>query len=340
MPNRAANLPGTPIGKKLFLVCLILSIIFVLSMLTALFFGPSSIDFSEILSFISGGGSLDPTTETILLKIRLPRIILAAVVGATLSIGGMVFQALLRNPLAEPYILGISGGSAVGAIGGILLGLSFFPGVTVFSFAGSLVTMGAILLMAGGRSFAKSDSLLLGGVMMNSFCGAIIMFLISISNVAKVQQIIFWLMGDLSMLSSNRMFILILCLPCFAVIFLLSRPLNIMLAGKEAAIAMGIDVTLYSNVLLLVTSLMVSLVVCLSGLIGFVGLLVPHLFRLILGPDHRLLGPACVLGGASYLVICDVLARTLPQQGEMPVGIITALVGAPIFIFLLWRARR
>ncbi len=294
----------------------------------------------EIFSFVSGGDSTDLTASTILWKIRLPRIILAAVVGAALSLGGMVFQALLRNPLAEPYILGISGGSAVGAISGILLGLSFFPGVTLFSFFGSMATLGAVLVLSGGRSSTRKDSLLLGGVMMNAFCGAFIMFLISMSQGTQVQEILYWLMGDLSMASSSNLFLLLLCFPCFVVILLLARPLNILLTGRDAAIAMGVNVRLISTILLITTSMMISLVVCQSGLIGFVGLLIPHFLRILLGADHRLLGPSCILGGGSFLVLCDVLARTLPEHGEMPVGVITALIGAPLFIFLLWRSRR
>lgn len=147
-------------------------------------------------------------------------------------------------------------------------------------------------------------------------------------------------MGDLSMSADGQLALLLLCLPCFTVALLLARSMNILLAGREAAIAMGVNVRRVSSVLLPTTSLMVSLVVCLSGLIGFGGLIIPHLFRLLLGPDHRLLGHGCLLGGAGYLVLCDLLARTLPQQGEMPVGVITALIGAPLFLLLLWRARR
>ncbi len=340
MRNKTESLPITPIIKKLTVICSILTVVFILSILTALANGPSSISLGEIFSFFDDADPTNSTAGTILWKIRLPRIILAAVVGATLSLGGMVFQALLRNPLAEPYILGISGGSAVGAISGILLGLPFFPGVTIFSFLGSMLTLGAVLILSGGRSPTGNNSLLLGGVMMNAFCGAFIMFLISISQGSKVQEIIYWLMGDLAMASSSNLSLLLLCLPCFIVILLLARPLNIMLTGREAAIAMGINVRLISMVLLITTSMMVSLVVCQSGLIGFVGLLIPHLFRISLGADHRLLGPSCILGGSSFLVLCDLFARTLPKHGEIPVGVITALIGAPLFIFLLWRSRR
>jgi iron complex transport system permease protein len=260
-----------------------------------------------------------------------------------LALGGLVFQALLRNPLAEPYILGISGGSAIGAILAMLLGLTHFPGVTIFSFAGSIAVLAIVTLLASrtmGNTALSKDSLLLGGVMMNAFCAAVIMFLISMVRTFQVQHILFWLMGDLSVIKTSQLPILFLVIPCFAVIFMLARPMNLLLMGRETAAAMGINVKVSIMLLLLVTSLMVSVVVSFSGLIGFVGLLIPHVFRLIIGPDHRVLVPACLLGGASYLVVCDLLARVLPSSGEMPVGIITALIGAPLFIFLLLRAKR
>ena len=176
--------------------------------------------------------------------------------------------------------------------------------------------------------------------MVNAFCGAIIMFLISVSQTTQMHKIIFWLMGDLSSAGSDSLPLLLGVLPCFLLIFLLAQPLNLLLTGQESATAMGVNVKVVMLVLLVVTSLMVSLTVCQSGLIGFVGLTVPHVLRLIVGPDHRILIPACILTGASYLVVCDLLARSLPSQGEMSVGIVTALVGAPLFIGLLWRSRQ
>jgi len=328
-----------PIKRRLVTVLSVLTIVLLLSMLAALATGSSSISFKDILLSLSGGNATDPTTETILWQIRLPRVILAVVVGAVLSLGGMVFQALLRNPLAEPYILGISGGSAIGAIGGIMLDLAFFPGVTLLSFLGSMLTLVIVLILSGGSSSTSKNSLLLGGVMMNAFCGALIMFLISISQGAKVQEIIYWLMGDLSLAGNSNIPLLLLCLPCFLIILLFGRTLNLLLLGREAATAMGVNVRFVTFVLLVTTSMMVTLVVCQSGLIGFVGLLIPHLLRMLLGADHRLIGPSCILAGGSFLVLCDLLARTVPSNGEMPVGVITALIGAPLFIFLLWRSR-
>jgi len=174
---------------------------------------------------------------------------------------------------------------------------------------------------------------------MNAFCAAIIMFLISMTRSFQVQHILYWLMGDLATIQKGQLSILLLVVPCFVVIFIMARPMNLLLLGRETAAAMGINVKNTVLLLLVITSLMVSIIVSLSGLIGFVGLVIPHIFRLVLGPDHRLLVPSCLLGGASYLILCDLLARILPSSGELPVGIVTALIGAPLFIILMLRHR-
>jgi iron complex transport system permease protein len=328
----------SPVCRKLITVTLILSLLLSVAVLLGLTCGSSG-DTAAAWQLLLGQGAPDATLETIVWQLRWPRVVLAAGVGATLSLGGLVFQALLRNPLAEPYILGVSGGSAVGAILGILAGFSLFPGMAICSFAGSLAVLLLVLLLSK-RKEGSSDALLLGGVMVNAFCGAIIMFLISISKTVQVQKMIFWLMGDLSAAGTASLPLLLGVIPCFLLIFLLAQPLNLLLTGRETASAMGVNVAAVTLVLLITTSLMVSLAVCHSGLIGFVGLTIPHILRLILGSDHRVLVPACLLTGASYLIFCDLLARSLPSQGEMAVGIVTAMVGAPLFIVLLWRERR
>lgn len=283
----------------------------------------------------------DPMLDTIIWQIRFPRVLLATLVGAALSLGGLVFQALLRNPLAEPYILGISGGSAIGAIIGILMGFSRFPGVSFMAFAGSIAILLLILVMSSGQTILKKDALLLSGVMVNAFCAAVIMFLVSMTQDSRLHNIIFWLMGDLSMVDMGHVGILaaILC-PCFILIFWFSNSMNLLLMGKEMAQTLGVNIKTVTVILLVTTSFMVSATVSYCGLVGFVGLVVPHLLRLVFGPDHRVLVPACVLGGGAYLVSCDVLARVLPKQGEMPAGVITAMIGAPLFIFLLKKTRR
>jgi len=338
---KAAAPHAYPILKRILAVSLLLGSLLIISAFLGISMGSTEQSIRQILAVLTGHADQYPTLSSIVWRIRLPRVVLAALVGATLSLGGLVFQALLRNPLAEPYILGVSGGSAVGAIIGILLGMSPFPGVAFFAFAGSMATLLLVLLIASTRSAMKKDTLILAGVMVNAFCSSVIMFLISLTQDSRLHNILFWLMGDLSMSDTHRtLMLLVALLPCFAALFLLARPMNILLMGEEMAANMGVDVRLIPLVLLLVTSFMVSLVVCYTGLLGFVGLVMPHLLRLLFGPDHRVLVPACILGGGAYLILCDLLARSLPSQGEMPVGVITAMVGAPLFILLLRRSRR
>lgn len=330
-----------PIAARVPIVCFLLTALLLLSALTALGAGSTQQNWQDVIAILLGYGDLNSTTADIVLRIRLPRIILAALAGAALSLGGLVFQALLRNPLAEPYILGISGGSAVGAIIGILLGLGHFPYLVLLSFAGSLVTLLLVLVIASGRAAMKRDSIILAGVMLNAFCGAVIMFFLSVTQDARLHGVLFWLMGDLSMSSlwQNALLAVFLA-PCFTLILLLARPLNLLLLGEEMAANMGVNVRFVFLLLLCTASLMVSATVSHTGLLGFIGLVIPHLLRLLLGPDHRVLVPACLFSGGAYLIGCDLLARTLPAQGEMPVGVITALIGVPLFIFLLQRTRR
>ena len=329
-------------GVKIILTSFLLGGILLISGLLAISAGSSGTQFQETLAILTGNSDPGSAAATIVWQIRLPRVVLAACVGSVLALGGLVFQALLRNPLAEPYILGISGGSAIGAILAMLIGLAYFPGVALFAFGGSLLVLFFIIIPAGaslGNSMLSRDSLLLGGVMMNAFCAAVIMFLISMTRSFQVQHILYWLMGDLASMQKSQLPILLLVVPCFAAIFILARPMNLLLLGRETAAAMGINVKQTVLLLLVITSMMVSITVSLSGLVGFVGLVIPHIFRLLLGPDHRILVPACILGGGSYLILCDLLARILPTSGEMPVGIITAMIGAPLFIILLLRKR-
>ncbi|MGD9086136.1 MAG: iron ABC transporter permease [Desulfobacterales bacterium] len=327
--------------SRLAWISVILLGILLIAISLGLSIGPTQSGLRAALATLFSPRESDPVLYSIVWGIRLPRVLLASIVGATLSLGGLVFQALLRNPLAEPFILGVSGGSAIGAIIGILLGLSRFPGICFTSFLGSLGTLALILIMSTGKSILRKDALLLSGVMVNAFCSAIIMFLVSITQDARLHNIIFWLMGDLSASDLPQVAILgAILIPCFVIVFVFSHAMNLLMMGKDMALTMGINIKAVTLVLLIVTSFMVSATVSFSGLVGFVGLVIPHLLRLLLGPDHRILVPACLFGGAAYLVLCDLLARTLPQQGEMPAGVITALIGAPLFIILLKRSRK
>lgn len=303
--------------------------------------GSTDSGIKDIFQNLLGTKEPDSMLYTIIWQIRFPRVLLAALVGAALSLGGLVFQALLRNPLAEPYILGISGGSAIGAIIGILVGLSRFPGVTLTAFTGSIATLLLILAMSSGQTILKKDALLLSGVMVNAFCAAVIMFLVSITQDSRLHNIIFWLMGDLSLGDMKHVGILAATLlPCFFLVFWLSNPMNLLLMGKEMAQTLGVNIKAVTFTLLVATSFMVSATVSYCGLVGFVGLVMPHMLRLVFGPDHRVLVPACIFGGGTYMIFCDLVARTFSKQGEMPVGVITAMIGAPLFIYLLKRSSR
>ena len=271
---------------RLIWISLILLVVLLIAFSLGLSLGPTQGGIRSAFSALFSTAESDSVIYDIIWRIRFPRVLLAAIVGATLSLGGLVFQALLRNPLAEPFILGISGGSAIGAIIGILLGLSRFPGICFTSFLGSLGTLALILVMSTGKSILRKDALLLSGVMVNAFCSAIIMFLVSITQDARLHNIIFWLMGDLSAADLPQVVILgAILIPCFILIFLFSHAMNLLMLGEEMALTMGINIKAVTLSLLVVTSFMVSITVSFSGLVGFVGLVIPHLLRLALGPD-------------------------------------------------------
>lgn len=326
--------------KRVAFICSPLFVLLMVSMFFGLGTGSSGGGLHDVWNslfcLITGQGETDSMAHAIIWRIRFPRVIMAALAGAVLSLGGLVFQAILRNPLAEPYILGVSGGSAIGAIIGILAGMSRFPGVSLTAFAGSMTTLVMVVMMSSGKTSLKKDSVILSGVMVNAFCSAVIMFLISLTQDDRLHNIMFWLMGDLSSADTKQAVMLfVTVIPCFILIFFLSHPMNLLLMGREMAQSKGINTKLVTLVLLVMTSFMVSVAVCQCGLLGFVGLVVPHILRLTFGPDHRILVPSCILAGGAFMVVCDLLARWLPKQGEMPVGVITAMIGAPLFIILL-----
>jgi iron complex transport system permease protein len=289
----------------------------------------------ESLLGLKGAGN--ETERTIILSLRLPRAILAGMVGAGLSVSGATFQALLRNPLADPYILGVSSGAAVGAILAILLGLGTHSlGLPLASFLGALLTV--LVVFYFGRQGRKihPHTLLLAGVIIGSFLSALIMFFISVSQKEELHTIIFWLMGDFSFSNARAIFIIFPYI--FLGIFLLyfrSRQFNLILSGEENAVQLGVDVERLKLISYLSASLLTAASVSVCGLIGFVGLIIPHSVRLIFGPDHRLLIPASAFIGASFLIASDTVARTLLAPTELPVGVITAAFGGPFFIYLL-----
>ncbi len=256
--------------KKITSVSVIMVIFLACVMILGLCFGSSGSGLRSFAETIESFSNPDSLYYTIIWKIRFPRVLIAAMVGATLSLGGLVFQALMRNPLAEPYILGISGGSAIGAIIGILLNLSRFPGVSILAFLGGMGTLFLVLLISTGKTLLKKESLLLSGVMVNAFCSAVIMFLISLTQDARIHNIMFWLMGDLSSGGKSEALVMgIILLPCFVIIFWFANSMNLLLMGKEMALSMGVNVKLITVSLLMISSFMVSATVCYCGLVGF-----------------------------------------------------------------------
>ena len=312
--------------------------------LISLCVGSVHIDLIKVLralpNALTGTISLSSQEELILFSVRLPRIIFAGIVGASLSLGGVVFQAMLRNPLADPYVLGISGGSALGAIAGIIIGASsFYLGIPLLAFCGALATVFLVFVVAGGtRGPLLDNSLLLSGVVVNAFFSAAILFFLSIVNSMELHSITFWLMGDLSRTSFKEISLAAVCLIAgFLIIYAQARKLNIIVQGEDVALHLGVNIEHTKQLLLIVTSLITAVAVSMAGIIGFVGIMVPHMMRLVFGSDHRLLLPTSAIFGASFLVVADTLARLVLAPAELPVGVITALCGAPYFIFLLKR---
>jgi iron complex transport system permease protein len=322
--------------SKVLFFSLAMCAVLLLVAAVSLLLGTAEISLSQIMGLFSGNLQVDDSTRLIIFKIRLPRIVLAGLVGFSLSLGGVVFQAILRNPLADPFILGVSSGSAFGAVLGIVFGLSFSLGIPVMSFAGALLTIYLLMTIGARKMGMESSTILLTGVVINAFFGAIIMFFVSIATDSTLHSMLYWLYGDLSQ-SRYTQLVLVAPILIMASIFLysFSRHLNIMTAGDEAALQLGVDVETIKRICLLLVSLIIGLVVAFSGLIGFVGLMVPHLARMAFGSDHRLLFPVASLGGASFLIAADTLARTIISPNELPVGVITAFMGAPFFIYLL-----
>jgi iron complex transport system permease protein len=320
--------------RSLFLVSVGGLVFLILSALAGLASGPAGLGLDQVWAGLIG--TAEPKVVSIVCQVRLPRVILAGLAGAGLSLGGLVLQAVLRNPLAEPYILGVSGGAGVGAVSGILLGLPFFPGVGLSAFGGGLGVTALVLGLAG-RRIAQREGLLLAGVMANAFCSAIILTLLSFSPSLELQTALYWLMGHFSLPPGWHLLSLALTvMGTLVVFFFLAQDMNILLIGHNAALGLGVRVRALVWVLLILVAWVISAIVALCGLIGFVGLVVPHILRLILGPEHRILVPACFFGGGGFLILCDILARTLPAQ-VIPVGVVTALVGAPLFVLLLAR---
>ncbi len=288
------------------------------------------------------GGQMNMDYE-ILFRIRLPRVLLAAIIGAALAAAGCVFQAVLRNPLADPYILGISSGAGLGTMTAVMLGWTWsLMGVSAMmlaAFVGALCTTWLVWLIGRAAGRANMTALLLAGVVVNAFFSALIMFLTSIARARQVQTTMFWLMGSIAQMQRFEVVAATALLVAAGVMVLLrlGPSLNLLSFGQEDAAAAGLSVSTVCLVAFAVSALMTSAAVCLGGLIGFVGLIVPHAVRLAAGPDHRQLIPVSALVGGAFVVLADTIARVIVAPAMLPVGVVTAMVGGPFFLILLVR---
>lgn len=281
----------------------------------------------------------------IFVGVRLPRVILAALVGAGLACSGVILQAILRNPLADPYILGISSGAGLGVILAIISGVTwtFFGGspIAVFAFAGALCTVWLVWCIGHFTGKSQVTNLLLAGVVINAFFSAVIMFLISIAKSEQVHSTIFWLMGNITEKSLSVLGISAGCiLTGIFALFCISHRLNVLTFGEDEAKGLGVDTTRTRIIAFGFAAFITAIAVSLSGLVGFVGLIIPHGVRLVFGPDHRQLLPLSGIVGAIFLVAADTLARTIVAPAQLPVGVITAITGGPFFLVLLAKYSR
>lgn len=303
-------------------------------------FGSVDIPFSTLWD-----KTTDPVVYSILWKIRMPRVILAAIIGASLAIAGAAFQGLLKNPLADPYTLGISSGASVGAVMTIFLGISIpvlgMFTLPVFSMAGAALTMFAVLSFARlvDRTM-KMETLILTGIIFSSFLGSCISLMVALTG-EQLREIIGWLLGSVSMRGWPYVqMILPFTVIGTLIIWLKRRELNAMIYGEERARYLGVNVKRSKYMILAGGSILTGAAVAASGTIGFVGLVVPHMVRILIGADHRHLLSLSFLNGASLLVICDLVSRTIIAPIELPIGVITSFIGAPVFAYIFFKQRR
>ena len=325
--------------RKLIIKIVSAAIVLVAVMLACSLVGTESISMKEVFRGASQQAVVNPDYE-IFVKVRLPRIILAAIVGAALASSGVVFQALLRNPLADPYILGISSGAGLGAVIAVISGINWTlwgrSPIALFAFAGSLGTVWLVWFISRLTGKFHVTGLLLAGVVVNAFFSAVIMFLTSVAKSQEIHATIFWLMGNMT---EEDFFVLWMGAGCVLagtlILFNISPQLNVLSFGEENAKSIGVNTTKIHTIAFAVAAFMTAVAVSLSGLIGFVGLVVPHAVRLVFGPDHRQLFPLSSIIGAIFLVAADTLARVIIAPAQLPVGVLTAIVGGPFFLVLL-----
>lgn len=322
-----------PTRRRALLILAALAGLAVISLALALVAGSVKVSFGDAVSALLGRDA--GVASEIVRSLRLPRALAGFACGGVLAIAGALLQVLLRNPLADPYVLGVSGGASVGAILAILLGAGVF-GINLASFLGALAAMVVVFGLAHGDGSWTQTRLLLTGVIVASGCGALVALMLAVAPDDKLRGMIFWLMGDLSQASSPLLGLIVLVIVVGAALPF-ARELNLLTRGADIAQTLGVQVALLRRGVYLAASIATAAAVTQAGSIGFVGLIVPHLVRLAVGNDQRVLLPASALAGGSLLVVADTLARTLVAPQQLPVGVLTALIGVPVFLFLLTR---
>ena len=309
------------------------------ALILSVILGAARLPLGTVIDTLLGGG--DQTSRSIVLGLRLPRAALAVMVGGGLGLAGATFQALLRNPLAEPYVLGVSGGAAVGAVAAVVLGWNIFApwSLPLAALLGALLAIAVVLRIATQASRTLDTRvLLLAGVVVGAFFNAVILLMLTFASAETFRSAVFWMMGSLAGASWGANVLLAAYMaPAAVALIVMARPLNLLAVGEETALYLGTRVERVKLASFLIASLLVAAGVAVSGIIGFVGLIVPHAVRLLWGGDHQLLLPASFLLGASFLLFADMVARTVAAPAELPVGVITALVGVPLFVMLLTR---
>jgi iron complex transport system permease protein len=320
--------------SKIF-IFLILILILIFSSVAGVLFGGSDLSISESITYLFQPGSQELAAD-IVWKIRLPRVILGILVGSGLASCGAVFQGIFRNPLAEPYTLGVSSGASLGVTLSIILGFSGFL-IPVYAFAGSVLSVMLVYSLAAKKNFLNS-TIILGGVVLSFLFTSVVYFIFSISKPEDIHNILMWLMGDLS--SANNTVITITAafvIPGIIVLMFFSEDLNILTLGDEKAFSLGVQPKQLKRILFVASSLVTGACVAGSGVIGFVGILIPHLTRKMVGANHRYLIPGSALVGAIFLVLSDTLARVVMRPLELPVGVLTGIIGGTFFLTVLFK---
>lgn len=329
-------------------------VLLIVVVIVACGFGSVRIDFGDCgrillskIPFLDNLVSLEGIKDShikIISNLRLPRIILALFTGGALSVVGCSFQGVFKNPMADPFVLGISSGAALGATIGLIFNydkqIFAFTGVSIFAFIGAMLTVILVLKISAIGKKLPTTTLLLAGISINYLLSAL-MSLLMLLNRDKLEKVYLWTLGSFSTSSWSEVAVIAPCVViCSLILMVFSKELNLMLLGDDAAGSLGINVNKTKKIILGISSIMVAVVVSASGIIGFVGLIIPHMVRIINGPDHKKLIPLAMVVGAVFMIICDTIARTIISPAELSVGVITSIFGVPFFLFLLYQNKK